>query len=118
MVPTSLQNQLLWPLPSLPERPLPGFKPAKPGTCPWHQMASPLLCPSPPRPAAKHLCLTDSLCFFLGPHLQHVEVPGLGVELELQLSAYIHHSHSRAGSKLRLRPTPHTAHANTRALTH
>ena len=26
--------------------------------------------------------------FFLGPHLQHMEVPGLGVESELQLSAY------------------------------
>ena len=25
---------------------------------------------------------------FLGPHLQHVEVPRLGVELELQLPAY------------------------------
>ena len=26
---------------------------------------------------------------FLGPYLQHVEVPRLGVELELQLPAYI-----------------------------
>ena len=26
--------------------------------------------------------------FFLGPHLQHMEVPRLGVELELQLPAY------------------------------
>ena len=26
--------------------------------------------------------------FFLGPHLQHTEVPGLGVESELQLPAY------------------------------
>ena len=26
--------------------------------------------------------------FFLGPHLQHMEVPRLGVTLELQLSAY------------------------------
>ena len=25
---------------------------------------------------------------FLGPHLQHIEVPRLGVELELQLLAY------------------------------
>jgi len=25
---------------------------------------------------------------FLGPHLQHMEVPGLGVKLELQLPAY------------------------------
>ena len=27
------------------------------------------------------------LNFFLGPHLQHMEVPGLGVELELQVQA-------------------------------
>ena len=27
--------------------------------------------------------------FFLGPHLWHMEVPGLGVELEPQLQAYI-----------------------------
>ena len=26
--------------------------------------------------------------FFLRPHLQHMEVPGLGVEWELQLPAY------------------------------
>ena len=26
--------------------------------------------------------------YFLGPHLWHMEVPGLGVELELQLPAY------------------------------
>ena len=26
--------------------------------------------------------------FFLGPHLWHMEVPGLGVPLELQLQAY------------------------------
>ena len=26
--------------------------------------------------------------FFLGPHLQHLEVPGLGVKLELQLPTY------------------------------
>ena len=25
------------------------------------------------------------VCLFLGPHLQHMEVPSLGVELELQL---------------------------------
>ena len=25
---------------------------------------------------------------YIGPHLQHMEVPGLGAELELQLSAY------------------------------
>ena len=29
-----------------------------------------------------------SLFFFLGPHLQHIQVPWLGVESELQLPAY------------------------------
>ena len=28
------------------------------------------------------------LLFFLGPYLQHMEVPRLGVELELQLPVY------------------------------
>ena len=28
------------------------------------------------------------VCLFLGPHLQHVEIPGLGVESELQMPAY------------------------------
>ena len=28
-------------------------------------------------------------CIFLGPHLQHTEVPRLGVEMDLQLLAYI-----------------------------
>ena len=28
------------------------------------------------------------VCLFLGPHLQHLEVPRLGVERELYLSAY------------------------------
>ena len=32
--------------------------------------------------------LIYSYSFFLGPHLWHMEVPGLGVELELQLLAY------------------------------
>ena len=32
--------------------------------------------------------LTYLLCFFLGPHLWHVEVPRLGVKAELQLPAY------------------------------
>ena len=53
-----------------------------------------------------------SLFFFLGPHLQHMEVPGLGIKLELQLLAFttttatpdpshvcdLHHSSQRAGS--------------------
>ena len=42
------------------------------------------------------LCISHSkanvnlflLFFFLGPHLQHMEVPGLGAESELQLPAY------------------------------
>ena len=36
------------------------------------------------------------VCFFLGPHPWHMEVPRLGVELELQLR--LHHSHSNTGS--------------------
>ena len=32
--------------------------------------------------------LSPSLFFFLGPHLQNMEIPGLGFELELQLLAY------------------------------
>ena len=51
---------------------------------------------------------TNDLYFFkkcfLGPHLQHMEVPGLGVESELHAS--LHHSHSNTGSKPGLRPTP------------
>ena len=35
---------------------------------------------------------------FLGPHLQHMEVPRLGVELELQLSAVYTTAHSNVGS--------------------
>ena len=36
-----------------------------------------------------HLALVSLFLFwFLGPHLQHLEVPRLGVELELQLPAY------------------------------
>ena len=40
------------------------------------------------------------LFVFLGPHLRHMEIPGLGVQLELQLPAYT------------------TAHSNARSLTH
>ena len=35
---------------------------------------------------------------FLGPHLWHTEVPGLGVKSELQLAG-LHHSYSNARSK-------------------
>ena len=40
---------------------------------------------------------------FLGPHLQHREVPRPGVQSELQLPG-LRHSHSNSGSELRLRP--------------
>ena len=55
-----------------------------------------------------YMCMC--LFCFLGPHLQHTEVPRLGVKLELQLLAYatatwdpshiydLHHSHSNARS--------------------
>ena len=42
---------------------------------------------------------------FLGPHLQHVEVPWLGVESELQLLAYATAT-ANTRSELRLQPTP------------
>ena len=38
------------------------------------------------------------LVCFLGPHLQHTEVPGLQVESELQLPAY--NTFSNSGSEL------------------
>ena len=43
------------------------------------------------------------LVFYLGPHPQHIKVPGLGVESELQLPAYT--THSNTGDQLCLRPT-------------
>ena len=46
---------------------------------------------------------------FLGLHLQHMEIPRLGVELEL------HHSHSNVGSKPHLQPTPQLT-GNARSL--
>ena len=60
------------------------------------------------------LCIHRPFFFFffffffccLGPHLQHMEVPKLGVESELQLPAHTTASHSNARSKPRLRPTP------------
>ena len=42
------------------------------------------------------------LVCFLGLHLQHMEVPRLGVESELQLPAYT----TATGFELRLRPQP------------
>ena len=42
-----------------------------------------------PRPSSRPSLYSDILFFlFLGPHLQHMEVPRLGIELELQLPAY------------------------------
>ena len=38
--------------------------------------------------ASKFFFLSFFFFFFLGPHLQHMEVPNLGVESELQLPAY------------------------------
>ena len=35
-----------------------------------------------------HCALCFSFFFFLGPHLQHMEVPRLGVESQLELQAY------------------------------
>ena len=42
--------------------------------------------------------------FFLRPHLQHMEIPRLGVKCGV--AAGLHHSHSNVGSELCLRPTP------------
>ena len=48
------------------------------------------------------ICIILLFCFvFLGPHLWHMEVPRLGVELELQLPAY-----TTATATPDLRPTP------------
>ena len=44
---------------------------------------------------------------FLGPHLQHVEVPRIGVTLEL------YHSHGNSGSEPCLQHTPHNAESLT-----
>ena len=43
--------------------------------------------------------------FFLQPHLWHMEVPGLGVELELH-TAGLCHTHSNTRSKLHLKTMP------------
>ena len=42
---------------------------------------------------------------FLGPHLQHMDVPWLGDQIRAA-AADVPHSHSNAGSKLHLPPTP------------
>ena len=50
---------------------------------------------------------------FLGPHLQHVEVPRLGIEKKLQLLAYATATATRNPSAIFVR-----AHPNARSLTH
>ena len=63
-------------------------------------------------------CLVVCLCF-MGPHprhMQHMEVPRLGVKLELQLPTYT----TDTVSEPCLQPIPQhtTAHSNARSLTH
>ena len=55
------------------------------------------------------------VCFLLGPHPQHMEVPRLGVESELQLPASTTATATPEGA---LSATCPTAHGNTRSLTH
>ena len=55
-----------------------------------------------------------SFCF-LGPHLQHMEVPRQGVESELQLPAYVT---ARAIQDPAASATYTTTHGNARSLTH
>ena len=52
---------------------------------------------------------------FLGPHLQHMEVPRLGVQLELQLPAY---PKPQQGWNWVRSAIYNTAHCNARSLTH
>ena len=52
-----------------------------------------------------YLLLTSfSFIVFLGLHLQHMEVPRLGVQIGTA-AAGLYHSHSNSGSKLHLQPT-------------
>ena len=52
---------------------------------------------------------------FLGPHLRHMKVPRRGVKLKLQLPAY---TTATAMQDLGCVCNLHTAHGNTRSLTH
>ena len=52
---------------------------------------------------------------FLGPHMQHMEVPRLGVELELQLLAY---TTATAMWDRTASATYTTVHGNAGSLTH
>ena len=50
------------------------------------------------------VCLLISFSF-LGPHVQHMDIPRLGFKSEL-IAADLCHSYSNMGSELRLQPTP------------
>ena len=56
------------------------------------------------------------MLFFLQPHLQHMEVPWLGVQLELQLPAYTTATATQGPSCIC--DLHHTAHDNAGSLTH
>ena len=66
---------------------------------------------------SNHLDPSISLFFsvFLGPHLQDMEVPRLGVKSELQLPPYTIATATRDPSSI---CNLHTAHGNTGSLTH
>ena len=71
------------------------------GTGPWDWKS---VCPKVAYVCSKKMIFFLSFVF-LGLHMQHMEIPRLGVESELQ-AASRHHSHSNMGSKPRLRTTP------------
>ena len=56
--------------------------------------------------------------FFLGPHLQNMDVPNIGVKKNGAVVAGPHHSHSNAGSMPCLQPTPPQLTAMLDPLTH
>ena len=54
-------------------------------------------------PCSNYVSVLLFFFFFLGPHLRHMEVPRLGVQLELQLQAY---ATVTPRSEPHLQPTP------------
>ena len=60
----------------------PALTTSAPGTVPWHLLSLFLYV------SVFLFCLFLFLFLFLGPHLQHMEFPRLGIESELQLPAY------------------------------
>ena len=62
-----------------------------------------------------YVSLTLSFFFPLWPHLRHIEVPRIGVELELQLLAY---TKARAMLELSASVTYAAVYGNTEFLTH